>query len=159
LKPFTWKLFPPQHETIDKGHGRIETRRIWCSSELIDYLDFPYQKQVIRIERVTTKLDGSHMRREVVCGITSLDVSKATPERLLTLNRGHWCIENRLHWVRDVTFDEDRSQIRTKSAPRAMATLRNIAISLLRLRNNINIAEALRLYAAKPHLTLDVIGA
>lgn len=99
------------------------------------------------------------MRREVVCGITSLDESKATPERLLALNRGHWCIENRLHWVRDVTFDEDRSQVRTKAAPRVMATLRNLAISLLRLRDCVNIAEALRLYAAKPHLTLQVIGA
>ena len=77
---------------------------------------------------------------------------------MLELSRGHWAIENGLHWVRDVTFDEDRSQVRTKSAPRVMATLRNLAISLLRLAKRPNIAKALRDYAAKPHRTLGVIG-
>ena len=78
---------------------------------------------------------------------------------MLGLNRGHWEIENRVHWVRDVNFDEDRSQVRTGAGPRVMATLRNLAISLLRLRDQSrSIAEALRDLAARPHRALAMVG-
>ena len=143
---------------MDKGHGRIETRRIWTSTELKRYLEFPYQEQVVRIERTVTDLAGNPLRHEVVSGITSLPPEKAGPERLLEINRGHWGIENKLHYVRDTTYDEDRCRIRTKSGPRVMAALRNVAIGILRLRKHSNIAQAVRLYAAKPHLTLGLIG-
>ncbi len=143
---------------MDKGHGRIETRRIWTSVELKGYLEFPYHEQVVRIERATTDLAGKTLRHEVVSGITSLTPEKAGPERLLQINRGHWGIENKSHYVRDVTFDEDRCRIRTKSGPRVMASLRNLAIGILRLRKHTNIAQALRTYAAKQHLTLSLIG-
>lgn len=151
-------LFPPQHQTVDKGHGRIETRRIWCSSELQGYVDFPHHRQVACVERVTTDLKGRLLRRETAYLITSLDAQRATPARLLALNRGHWTIENSLHWVRDVTFDEDRSRVRRQSAPRLMATLRNLAISIFRLAGERNIAQALRRFAARPHLTPGLIG-
>lgn len=143
---------------MDKGHGRIERRRIWCSSELQGYLDFPHHKQVACVERVTTDLKGKLLRQETAYLITSLDAQRATPERLLALNRGHWKVENWLHWVRDVTFDEDRSQVRRRSAPRVMATLRNLAISTLRLAGWRNLAGALRHFAAKPHLTPGLVG-
>lgn len=84
------------------------------------------------------------MRTETAYGATSLSPKEADSARLLKLNRGHWCIENRLHWVRDVTFDEDRSQIRKGSGPQVMATLRNLAISLFRLNEIKNIAQAMR---------------
>lgn len=91
--------------------------------------------------------------------ITSLSPQKADAKRLLSLNRGHWEIENRLHWVRDVDFAEDLSQIRTGSGPRVMATLRNLAISLIRLRDRSRgIAQALRDLAARPHLALAMVG-
>lgn len=91
--------------------------------------------------------------------ITSLSKDKADAQRLLALNRGHWEIENRVHWVRDVNFDEDRSQVRTGAGPRVMATLRNLAISLLRLRDKSRrIAEALRDLAARPHMALAMVG-
>ena len=91
--------------------------------------------------------------------ITSLAAEEANPERLLALNRGHWEIENRLHWVRDVTFAEDHSQIRTGSGPRMMALLRNLAISLVRLRHSAQwVAEALRDLAARPHWALALLG-
>ncbi len=112
----------------------------------------------MRIERSTTDLTGRPLRQDVAFAITSAPAERATPQRLLERSRGHWAIENGLHWVRDVTFDEDRSQVRTKSAPRVMATLRNLAISLLRVAHQPNIAKALRYYAAKPHRTLGVIG-
>lgn len=83
-------------------------RKIQTSTALNNYLEFPYVAQVCQIERITYKLNGELMRSEVAYGVTSLSVEKADAQRLLSLNRGHWCIENRLHWVRDVTFDEDR---------------------------------------------------
>jgi predicted transposase YbfD/YdcC len=155
---FIWSIFPPQHQTIDKGHGRLEIRQIWTSNELNDYLDFPYVKQVLTIRREFTYIKSGKKSEEIVHGITSLSTSKADPTRLLQLNRGHWGIENSLHYVRDVTFNEDRSQIRTKNAPRTMACFRNFAISLLRWMGNSNIAKALRELAAKPHLSLQLIG-
>lgn len=83
-------------------------------------------------------------RTETVYGVTSLRPTQASPARLLALVRAHWTIENRLHWVRDVTFDEDRSQVRRGAGPQVMATLRNLAISLLRLAGAPLIAPALR---------------
>jgi len=143
---------------VDKGHGRIETRRIWTSAGLKGYLEFPYHEQVVRIERITTDLTGKRLRHEAVSGITSLTPEKAGPERLLRINREHWGIENKVHYVRDVTYDEDRCRIRTKSGPRVMAALRNLAIGILRFRKYTNIAQAIRHYAAKQHLTLSLIG-
>jgi hypothetical protein len=93
-----------------------------------------------------------------VYGITSLSPQQASPARLLALNRGHWAIENKLHWVRDVTFDEDRSQVRTGATAHAMATLRNLAITLLRLAGATNIAAALRQCARHLKDALRLIG-
>jgi hypothetical protein len=112
---------------------------------LKDYLDFPYAQTVFRVERHVTRLDGSAPRTETVYGLTSHGgTNQKAAERLLGLVRGHWTIENRLHWVRDVVFDEDRSQIRKGNGPRVMATLRNLAISVLRLAGASSIAKALR---------------
>lgn len=147
------------HQEINKGHGRIETRTIQISTALNGYLSFPYAAQVFRLERTFTDLNGHHKKREMSYGITSLSVEKATPADLLKLSRRHWRIENSLHWVRDVTFDEDRSQIRTGSGPRVMATFRNLAISLHRLINGAkNIAEALRNCSWNPSHALQMIG-
>jgi hypothetical protein len=91
-------------------------------------------------------------------GVTSLTPAAAAPARLLDLNRGHWAIENRVHYVRDRTFDEDRSQVRRHRAPQSLATLRNVAISLLRLAGAHNIAAALRTCARHVRATLRLIG-
>jgi predicted transposase YbfD/YdcC len=151
--------FPPEHETLDKQHGRLEWRRIWTSTQLNGYLDFPHVAQVARIERETQQMRSGKSRSEVVYLVTSLTAEQADAKRLLALNRGHWEIENRLHWVRDVTFAEDHSQIRTGAGPQMMATLRNLAISLVRLRHQAQwVAEALRDLAARPHLALAMVG-
>lgn len=151
-------IFPPEYKTFDRGHGRIEVRIIQTSTALNDYIEFPYVAQVCRIERMTYKLNGEFMRSEVAYGITSLPPEKADAKRLLSLNRGHWCIENRLHWVRDVTFDEDRSQIRVGGGPRVMATLRNLAISLFRLHEVKNTAQALRKCSRNVETALNYVG-
>lgn len=95
---------------------------------------------------------------ETVYGVTSLSPDKADPARLLNLARGHWAIENRLHWVRDVTFDEDRSQIRKGKGAQIMASLRNTAISLLRMAGARYIAPALRVCARLGQGILRLIG-
>jgi predicted transposase YbfD/YdcC len=110
------------------------------------------------LRRETIDLKKSKTTEETACGLTSLDSQKADPARLLALNRGHWGIENRLHYVRDVTFEEDASRIRTGNAPRIMASIRNLIISLFRLAGIDSIPKALRQFAAKPHLAVRFIG-
>jgi len=158
LRPWGSKLFPPQHSTIDKAHGRLELRSIWTSTELYGYLNFPHAAQVFAIRRDTTEIVTGKQRRETVYGLTSLTPQQATPKRLLELSRGHWSIENRLHWVRDVTFDEDRSRVRKNAGPQVMASLRNLAISLLRMAGATNIAQALRYCARLGANVLRFIG-
>jgi len=124
----------------------------------VGYSDFPYAAQVFCLKRSITDLKGHPLRSETVYGITSLSPAKADPARLLSLNRSHWSIENALHWVRDVTFDEDRSQVRKLSGPQVMASLRNLTISLLRMAGAENIAQALRSCAWNKNLPLRLLG-
>ena len=134
-------------------------RKIWLSAELEGYLKFPHAKVVFRLERHTSKLDQSNAHVEVVYGVTSRPgTSPAAARALLSLLRGHWTVENRLHWVRDVTFDEDRSQVRKHNGPQVMATLRNLAISLLRLAGAQSIAKALRWCDRNHERCLRLIG-
>jgi hypothetical protein len=95
---------------------------------------------------------------EVVFGVSSLTTEKAGPARLLSLNRLHWGIENKLHYVRDVSFDEDRSRVRKKAGAHVMASLRNLAISVLRMAGAENIAEALRFCSWNRVRPLRLIG-
>ena len=136
----------------------MEVRSICTSTELHDYLDFPYAAQVFALRREATEMVSQKCRRETVYGLSSLPPARATPARLLSLSRGQWTIENRLHWVRDVTFDEDRSRVRTGAGAQVMATLRNLAISVLRLAGVQYIAPALRRCARSDSLTLRLIG-
>jgi hypothetical protein len=152
------RLFPPEHETVDKGHGRIEIRRIWTTIELNDYIEFPYLNQAFRIERITYDLQGELMRHEMVHGVASLTEKKASAADLLKFNRGEWEIENRLHWVRDVTFDEDRSQTRRGNRPQVMASFRNLSISLLRMAGATNIASATRHLGRRTEKALRLLG-
>lgn len=112
------------------------------TTRLNDYLDWPDVGQVCRLERIVKR--GGVETREVEYAITSVGPEEADAATLLGWWRGHWRIENRLHWVRDVTMAEDASRIRTGSAPQALAGLRDAALSLLRLLGKTNIAEALR---------------
>ena len=133
-------------------------RHIWTSTDLNGYLNFPYVAQVFCLQRNITHLLTGKQHHETVYGITSLDPQRANPPRILHLARGHWSIENRLHWVRDVTFDEDRSQIRKGSGPQVMASLRNLAISILRIAGARYIPPALRLCARLGSRILRLIG-
>jgi hypothetical protein len=122
-------------------------------------MDWPGLEQVFMVERSTTVKKTGEYYAETVYGITSLTPEQADASRLNSLVRGHWHIENRSHWVRDVTFDEDRSQVRSGNIPQVMAALRNTAIGLMRWAGETNIAGACRTFAAKPRLAMKLIGA
>jgi len=151
-------IFPPPHKTLDKRHGRIERRKIQVVPVKAGQTNFPYAAQFIKVMRSTTDLKGNNLNQETAYLVTSLSPERADSKYLLESIRGHWSIENSLHWVRDVTFDEDRSQIRTGSAPRVFATMRNLAISLLRLNGVKCIASGLRKLSWNAELTLELIG-
>ena len=114
--------------------------------------------QVFEIGRYVITQKTGEERVEVVYGVTSLRPERVTPGQLLTLVREHWHIENKSHWVRDVTFDEDRSQVRCGHIPHVMAALRNTAIGLLRRAGHSNIAAACRQMAAQPAQALALLG-
>lgn len=144
--------------TVDIGHGRIEQRNITTSEALVGYSTWPGLAQVFELGRHVIIQKTGQERVEVVYGVTSLSSARATPGRVLDLVRGHWSIENKSHWVRDVTFDEDRSQVRCGSIPQVMAALRNTTIGLLRWAGHTNIAAACRRLAAQPAQALVLIG-
>jgi len=143
---------------MDKAHGRLEIRQIWTSTQLKDYLEFPYAQQVFCIQRDIIYLTTGKQRSEKVYGLTSLPIDKANAQKLLELARGHWSIENRLHWVRDVTFDEDRCRIRKGYGAQNMACLRNLAISVLRMAGARLIPSGLRYCARLGENVIKVLG-
>jgi predicted transposase YbfD/YdcC len=144
--------------TLDLGHGRIEQRGLQTSNVLLGDSDWPGLAQVFRLERQVIIKKTGEVREEVVAGVTSLAPERADAARLLTLVRGQWQIENQSHWVRDVTFDEDRSQVRCGNIPQVMAALRNTVIGLMRCAGYTNIAAACRQCAAQPRAALHLIG-
>jgi hypothetical protein len=150
------ELPPPQATQTSKHGGRVEQRWLWVSGELVGFNDWPHLEQVCRLERRVSW--RGRTRNEVAYGVTSLPKEAATAEQLLGLWRGHWGIENRVHWVRDVTFDEDRCQVRSGAAPQVLAALRNLVISLVRKAGHRNVAAALRRHAAHPAEALALVG-
>ena len=164
-----WSAVPITHQTEERGHGRRERRTLRVLDAPAD-LGFPGAAQVFLIERYTTRTvrkptKGSRGYKKVqvrtavaVLGITSLSAREAAAEHLAGYVRGHWSIENKIHWVRDVTFREDASQVRTASRFRVMATLRNLVIGLIRQSGHTKIAATIRKVRNDPHLLLTLLG-
>jgi predicted transposase YbfD/YdcC len=161
LKALPWAEVPEAARVRSVGHGRVETRTI----RVID-LDgssdgrgefFPHARQAIKIVRRRRGRDG-RWSVQTLYAVTSLDARQADPALLATWVRGHWGIEVRLHWVRDVVFGEDHSQVRTDNGPQNLACLRTLAINALRLAGHTNIAAGLRQHARTPLLPLTTLG-
>jgi predicted transposase YbfD/YdcC len=150
-----WHQVPVQDHTRDRGHGRAEIRRLQVAT--VAGLDFPHATQAIRITRRVRPLAGHKWRTVTVYAVTSLTAAQASPARLADWIRGHWGIEA-LHHIRDTTFAEDASQTRTATTPRAMASLRNLAIGILRAHGHRNIAAALRRNARDATRVLPLLG-
>ena len=142
--------------TLSKGHGRLEKRRLVSSTMLNEHLDWPGVKQVCQITRRTTR--QGETTTEVAYGITSVGRDQANALALLNWNRGHWGIENKIHWVRDESFGEDRCRVRSGSAPQILAGVRNMAINWLRTLKVDNIAQALRENGWNPQLLFAKLG-
>ena len=151
-----WQDVPVADRTRDRGHGRVELRTL--KAVTVDHFDFPHAAQVLQVTRKTRDLGGRRWRTVVVYAITSLPFERARPARLADLLRGHWAIENGLHWVRDVTFAEDASQLRTGTGPQVMACLRNLVIGVLCRAGPVNLAAALRDHARDPRRPLATLG-
>ena len=155
LKALPWKNVPST-SWIDTSHGR----RVWRTVKAIEapaWVDFPGAAQVVQLRRTRTIKSRKHV--EVVYLICSLPMTDAQPEVVAAWIQGHWGIENRLHWVRDVVFDEDRHQLRTANGPEVMAALRNLAISLIRLFHGagISIASTTRSLSRRPKRAIRLL--
>jgi hypothetical protein len=120
-------------------------------------LAFPHAAQAIQIVRRRRPLNGTKRAAETVYAIISLTAIQARSADLAAIIRGHWLIGDRLHWVRDMDWDEDRPRVRTGNGPRVMASLRNLAITVLRLTGQPSIAAALRYHARRPGRPLQTI--
>ena len=157
LAALPWRQVPAAHDTRERGHGRDE-RRVMKVTAVAAGLAFPHAAQAIQIVR-RRRISGKKKKwsRETVYAITSLTAVQATPAELAAIIRGHWAIEDRLHRIRDMDYDEDRSQVRTASGPRVMATMRNLALTILRLTGHASIAAALRHHARRPERPLQTI--
>ena len=139
-------------------HGCIVTRRIWCSTALNTYLDFPHVGQVFRIERESiNKKTGAHSH-EIALGITSRTPQQASPQRVLTVNRGHWSIES-VHYIIDWNYDEDRSRIRKGFGPENMTRLRRFAVGILKSfqKPAHSIAAMMRKLSFRTRLVFDYL--
>jgi predicted transposase YbfD/YdcC len=155
LKSLPWKDIPLQGRTCDTGHGRGEVRRIKVAT--VGSLLFPHARQAIQLTRRVTHRKTGKTTTTTVYAVTSLPAEQTTAAELAAMIRGHWTVET-LHHIRDVTFAEDASQLRTGNAPRAMATWRNLAIAVLHLASLNAIATALRRNARDPRRPLALLG-
>jgi predicted transposase YbfD/YdcC len=156
LAGLPWRQIPAADIQHHRGHGRAERRSLKVTAVAAG-IAFPHAAQAIQITRRRRPLNSKKWSSETVYAVTSLTLTQASPAQLAAILRGHWSIEDSLHWVRDVTYDEDRSQLRTRNGPRVMASLRNLAISILRLTGHASIASALRHHARRPSRPLQTI--
>ncbi len=150
-----WADTPIAHRQIDRGHGRVTTRTIQVRPAPAD-LPFPHVNQIWLIERYVTDLHGNALSAVAALGVTNLSTRHATPQRIASLVRNHWGIES-LHWLRDTVYREDNSTVRTRSGPRVMAGLRNLAIGAHHLTGRRDITEASREAARAIHRPFKIL--
>lgn len=152
------KLEYRRSTSVDKGHGRLETRTLEASTTLNEYLDWPHLQQVMRRTISRTRLRTGKTSQSVTYGITSITMTEADAAQLERIWRGHWTIENKIHYVRDVSMGEDAGQAYSGNIPQALALLRNMALTLLRVSKWQSIPDAFRYYRASFRKSLQLIG-
>lgn len=146
------------YQIVEKGHQRIETRRLTASTALNDYVQWPGVNQVFAYSYEWIDLSTGQVKQKTQYGITSLTPDQATAADLLALRRGHWAIENQSHWVRDVVLGEDASQVRVGVIPQVMSALRNTALAVLRFAGHQQMAKTMRYCAANPQHAFNLIN-
>ena len=144
-------------EHTPPDHGRIETRKIWITSALNGYLDFPHVGQAFAIERETIEKKSGKRSHEIAYGITSRPQKQADARRVLDTNRGHWVIENSCHYILDWNYDEDRCRIRTGHGPENITRLRRFAIGLIKSKGVRSVAQKMRQLNKNTRLVFDYL--
>jgi predicted transposase YbfD/YdcC len=144
-------------EHTPPDHGRIETRKIWTTTELNDYLDFPHVGQAFLVERHCTEKKTGKTSLEIAYGLTSRTPEQADPQRVLKVNRGHWTIENSCHYILDWNYDEDRSRIRTGHGPENITRLRRFAIGVIKSQGARSVAQKMRQLTRNVRLVFDYL--
>ena len=139
------------------GHGRIERRSIWTTTELNDYLNFPHVGQAFAIKREFTEKKTGKYSCEIAYGITSQSPQQADPETVLKTNRGHWSIENSCHYIIDWNYHEDRSRIRTGHGPANITRLRRFAITVIKAKKPRSVAQKMRQLMGNVRLVFDYL--
>ncbi len=148
----------PAHITTDGiDHGRIETRKIWLTSNLNDYLYFPHVGQAFMIERITINKKSGKETRDIAYGITSKTPDLAGAAQVLQDNRGHWSIENTCHYIIDWNYDEDRSRIRTGNGPENITRLRRFAVGIIKSKGGRSVAQKMRLLTQNTRAVFDYL--
>jgi predicted transposase YbfD/YdcC len=142
---------------VSKGHGRLEVRTLTTSSQLNDFLDWPFLQQVFQLERTVTYSKTGKTRQETIYGITSLSAEQASPAQLLVMLRSYWHIENSLHYPRDVTLREDQTRFKKLAAAHNMAIINNLVLSLITLSDFPFVPSARRFFAAFPEQALALL--
>ena len=144
-------------EHTPPDHGRIETRKIWTTTELNHYLNFPHVGQAFLVERHCTEKKTGETSREIAYGLTSRTPQQADPQRVLKVNRGHWTIENSCHYILDWNYDEDRSRIRTGHGPENITRLRRFAIGVIKSHGARSVAQKMRQLTRNVRLVFDYL--
>ena len=145
------------YTAIEIAKGRITTRTLTASTLLTEHSDWPGLQQVYQYTTHQQQKNTGQVKCCVRYGITSLTPERASAADLLKLCRGHWTIENKLHWIRDTVFQEDASSVRTGVIPQVMAAMRNTALAVLRFTGHTKITDALQYFAAQPKLAVNII--
>jgi predicted transposase YbfD/YdcC len=140
-----------------KGHGRLEVRTLTTSSQLNDFLDWPFLQQVFKLERTITISKTKKTRQETIYGVTSLSAEQTSPAQLLLMLRSYWCIENSLHYPRDVTLHEDQTRFKHHAAAHNMAILNNLVLAVIAKSNFPFVPSARRFFAARPDQALALL--
>jgi predicted transposase YbfD/YdcC len=140
-----------------KGHGRLEVRTLTTSSQLNEFLDWPFLQQVFKLERTITVSKTHNTRQETIYGVTSLSAEHAAPAHLLHMLRSYWQIENSLHYPRDVTLHEDQTRFNNHSAAHNMAIINNLVLALLAKSDFPFVPSARRFFAAHPDHALSLL--
>ncbi len=154
---FEGRQAPDFVEATSLGHGRIETRRIWTTSALNAYLNFPHVGQAFVIERERIEKTPGKRSPDVASGMTSRPPDQADAQQILKTNRGHWSIENSCHYILDWNFDEDRCRIRTGHGPENVSRLRRFAIGLIKAKGVNNVAQKIRHLQRSVRLVFDYL--
>ena len=144
-------------EHTPPDHGRIETRKIWTTTELNGYLDFPHVGQAFIVERHSIEKKTGKRSLDIAYGITSRTRQQADPQQVLKVNRNHWTIENSCHYIIDWNYDEDRSRIKTGYGPENITRLRRFAIGVIKSKGVRSVAQKMRQLTRNTRLVFDYL--